>query len=252
MPKAAGCTSRPRDIDTADLLEGVSVRFGARVRASGRTLVVDPCPPAHVTADLRRIEQALGNLVENALRYGDGRIHLGAAAHDDTIALFVRDEGPGFPPEFVDQAFERFTRADHARSRGGAGLGLSIVEAIARAHGGEAHAANDPRRRREGLDRAAAPRWRRSAGRGGIPTGGRRRDVKRGRRDPIGSSAARRVACVRSLGSVAPTGRKSWPAPPRVSSSAASLVDLALRVEGRDRAMAVSAPFMMPASLVRE
>ena len=60
------------------------------------------------------------------------------------IALHVRDEGPGFPPEFIAEAFERFTRADHARSRGGTGLGLSIVQAIARAHGGEARAANDP------------------------------------------------------------------------------------------------------------
>ena len=97
-----------------------------------------------MTADPHRVEQALGNLVENALRHGNGTIHLGATARDDTIALYVRDEGPGFPPEFVAEAFERFTRADQARSRGGAGLGLSIVQAIARAHGGEARAANDP------------------------------------------------------------------------------------------------------------
>jgi two-component system OmpR family sensor kinase len=120
------------------------VRFNARVRASGRTLVVDQSAPAHVTADPRRVEQALGNLVENALRHGDGRIHLGTTADDGTIALFVRDEGPGFPPEFVADAFERFTRADQARPRGGAGLGLSIVQAIARAHGGDARADNDP------------------------------------------------------------------------------------------------------------
>jgi signal transduction histidine kinase len=130
------------DIDT--LLDGVSTRFRSRVRASGRNLVVDRGQSVQVTADPHRVEQALGNLVENALRYGDGDIHLGATAADDTIALFVRDEGPGFPPEFVAQAFERFTRADHARSRGGAGLGLSIVQAIAHAHGGEARAANDP------------------------------------------------------------------------------------------------------------
>jgi signal transduction histidine kinase len=54
--------------------------------------------------------------------------------------LTVADGGAGFPDGFVEQAFERFTRADSARSRGGAGLGLSIVRAIARAHGGDAAA----------------------------------------------------------------------------------------------------------------
>jgi signal transduction histidine kinase len=132
------------DIDTAELLDGVSMRFAARVRSSGRMIVVDPGPTAHMTADSRRVEQALGNLVENALRHGNGTIHLGTRAHDHTIELFVRDEGPGFPPEFIAEAFDRFTRADQARSRGGAGLGLSIVQAIARAHGGEASASNDP------------------------------------------------------------------------------------------------------------
>jgi signal transduction histidine kinase len=57
----------------------------------------------------------------------------------------VRDEGPGFPPAFLPRAFERFTRADEARARGGTGLGLAIAAAIAAAHGGTAHAANGER-----------------------------------------------------------------------------------------------------------
>jgi len=56
----------------------------------------------------------------------------------------VRDDGPGFPPDFLDTAFERFTRADPARGRGGTGLGLAIVDVIARAHGGAAGARNRP------------------------------------------------------------------------------------------------------------
>jgi signal transduction histidine kinase len=133
-------------VDVAQLLDAVSVRFGSRVRASGRTLVVDVDGVAKttLTADRRRLEQALDNLVENALRHGKGAIHLQTTAHDGTIELHVRDEGPGFPPEFIAEAFERFTRADHARARGGSGLGLSIVQMIARAHGGEARATNDP------------------------------------------------------------------------------------------------------------
>ena len=54
----------------------------------------------------------------------------------------MADAGPGFPPDFVPRAFDRFSRADEARSPGGAGLGLAIVEAIARAHGGEAQLAS--------------------------------------------------------------------------------------------------------------
>ncbi len=56
------------------------------------------------------------------------------------VELHVTDDGPGFAPDFLPHAFERFTRGDHARARGGAGLGLAIVEAIARGHGGSVHA----------------------------------------------------------------------------------------------------------------
>jgi len=131
-------------VDTAELLDGVSVRFASRVRAGGRELVVEDAARIRLTADARRLEQALDNLVENALRHGTGAIRLGAGAHDGTVELHVRDEGPGFPPDFIATAFERFTRADHARSRGGSGLGLSIVQTIVRAHGGRARALNDP------------------------------------------------------------------------------------------------------------
>jgi signal transduction histidine kinase len=130
-------------VDVSALLEGVQTRFAARVQASGRSLDVEDAAGAGVTADPRRLEQALDNLVENALRHGEGAIHLGAVLRGSAIELHVRDEGPGFPPEFIAEAFERFTRADHARARGGAGLGLSIVQMIARAHGGEASVLNE-------------------------------------------------------------------------------------------------------------
>ncbi|MEA2191391.1 MAG: hypothetical protein QOI73_1512 [Solirubrobacteraceae bacterium] len=132
------------EVETGELFEAVRVRFESRVRASGRELVVDGEPSALLTADRRRLEQALDNLVENALRHGAGTIFLGTSAiGDGTVELHVRDEGSGFPPEFVERAFERFARADHARTRSGAGLGLSIVQLIARSHGGEARAGND-------------------------------------------------------------------------------------------------------------
>ena len=95
-----------------------------------------------VDADPHRLEQALTNMVENALRYSSGRVAMSAAMQNGSVELHVRDEGPGFPDGFLPHAFERFTRADSARSRGGTGLGLSIVQAIAEAHGGCVGAAN--------------------------------------------------------------------------------------------------------------
>lgn len=89
-----------------------------------------------------RLEHALGNLIDNALRYGADTIEVQAECSGETVLLHVSDDGPGFPPEFLETAFERFTRADRARTAGGVGLGLSIVRSIARAHGGEAHLAN--------------------------------------------------------------------------------------------------------------
>jgi signal transduction histidine kinase len=83
-----------------------------------------------------RLEQAVGNMVDNALRHGGRSIALVAEERDDGVKVQVHDDGPGFPAGFVGSAFERFTRADHARGRGGAGLGLAIVAAIAAAHGG--------------------------------------------------------------------------------------------------------------------
>jgi two-component system OmpR family sensor kinase len=83
-------------------------------------------------------------MVDNALRHGGARVEVAAEPAGDHVELHVRDDGPGFPPDFVASAFERFTRADTARSRGGTGLGLAIVELIAQAHGGAAGARNRP------------------------------------------------------------------------------------------------------------
>ena len=82
--------------------------------------------------------QALGNLVDNALRHGAGEIVLRARRAGAGVELEVSDEGAGFAPGFAERAFERFARGDVARTSEGAGLGLSIVRAIAEAHGGRA------------------------------------------------------------------------------------------------------------------
>jgi heavy metal sensor kinase len=129
---------RPAEIDVGELFGAVGQRFAVRSEQAGRPLRLAAPDGLSVLADRLRLEQALGNMVDNALRYGEGEVRLSARESDGAIELHVEDQGSGFPPEFVARAFERFTRADQARSRGGAGLGLSIVSAIAQAHGGRA------------------------------------------------------------------------------------------------------------------
>jgi two-component system, OmpR family, sensor kinase len=124
------------------LLETVAGRFAARADEAGVALQVDAPETLSALGDRPRLEQALGNLVDNALRYGAGRVRLEAFADDGSVVLRVSDEGTGFAPDVLPRAFERFSRADGARSRGAAGLGLAIVEAITRAHGGTASVAN--------------------------------------------------------------------------------------------------------------
>lgn len=134
---------RTETLEASALLSSVARRFEWRAHEAGRLLSAADAPGLQLPGDRIRLEQALGNLVENALRYGAGEVRLSASAADGIVELHVTDDGAGFPPEFLERAFERFTRPDVARARGGAGLGLSIVRVIAEAHGGTAHAANE-------------------------------------------------------------------------------------------------------------
>ena len=134
---------RPEPLDAGELLHTTARRFEARASEAGRELRVEPTNGLALHADRMRAEQALANLVDNALRHGDGAVELAAEAAQGGVRLHVRDRGPGLDSSLDGRAFERFTRGDRARSRGGTGLGLAIVEAIARSHGGRA--GGDPR-----------------------------------------------------------------------------------------------------------
>ena len=130
------------DIDVGRLFQSIQSRFEWRAEETGRSMRSEARPGLVVRGDGLRLEQALGNLVDNALRYGAGEIRMTGQDAEGVVELHVIDRGDGFPPEFLERAFERFSRADQARPGGGAGLGLSIVRSIAEAHGGSAHAAN--------------------------------------------------------------------------------------------------------------
>jgi signal transduction histidine kinase len=138
-----GLPIRTERIAADDLLSEVAERFAGRAHEEGRDVSVRHVS-SDVDVDLVRIQQALTNLVENALAYGSGAVDLYAVERDDLVELHVADDGPGFPEPFLPRAFDRFSRADEARNTGGSGLGLSIVALIAQAHGGSAGAANRP------------------------------------------------------------------------------------------------------------
>jgi signal transduction histidine kinase len=122
-------------VAASDLLADAATRFANRASSLGRDLQVEPSD-LHIDADPLRAGQALVNLVDNALTHGAGAVDLSAEERDGLVELHVRDAGSGLPDEFRARAFDRFSRADEARSRGGSGLGLSIVELVAVAHGG--------------------------------------------------------------------------------------------------------------------
>ena len=89
-----------------------------------------------VHADPMWLERAVANLVGNGLKHGEGRVTVRAAEVPDGVAVEVVDEGPGIPAELGERAFDRFARADEARTSRGNGLGLAITAAVARRHGG--------------------------------------------------------------------------------------------------------------------
>jgi heavy metal sensor kinase len=133
-----GLPIRRRPLAVADLFERMSRRFAARLDEHGRAIVTADAAGLVVDADADRLEQALGNLIDNAIQHGAGTITLSARVRGDKAELHVQDEGVGFPAAFAARAFDRFSRPDDGRTGGGAGLGLAIVELIAHAHGATA------------------------------------------------------------------------------------------------------------------
>jgi two-component system OmpR family sensor kinase len=134
-------------VTVEELLAELGARFSPVFDRAGRPLEVDGDQmPAgtSVRADPDRIEQAVANLIDNTLRYGAGSTTLGARANGGTVEIHVTDGGPGFGEQFLPHAFDRFSRGDPARRRGGVGLGLAIVRTIAQAHGGDAGAGDLP------------------------------------------------------------------------------------------------------------
>jgi signal transduction histidine kinase len=135
----AGDRKDARPVDVAVLATG-EVR---RTVDSRVPVVVSAPAPCFVMGDTEGLRRVLRNLIENALRYAKSKVEVGVTTDGSDVLLTVTDDGPGIPEADRERAFGRFVRLDEARSReddglSGAGLGLAIVRATARAHGGHA------------------------------------------------------------------------------------------------------------------
>jgi two-component system, OmpR family, sensor kinase len=138
---------RPLEQESVDLsrllVEAVS---DARVVSPDHRWKLDlPEDSIEVTGDAQRLHQVVTNLLTNARKYTPAGTTITVSARPDGFT--VHDDGPGFPTDLAEHAFERFARGDVARSRGregGAGLGLSLVQAIVAAHGGSVHLSTCP------------------------------------------------------------------------------------------------------------
>ncbi len=134
-------------VSLAPLVQKVLADF--KVRADAKEVkLVGETPDVRVQADPDRLEQVLGNLVDNAIKYGRtaGTVTISARPlNSREIEVRVKDDGPGIPADALGRVFERFYRVDKSRSReqGGTGLGLAIVKHIIQSHGGRAWVESD-------------------------------------------------------------------------------------------------------------
>lgn len=129
-------------VDVRSLVASAISRGQVANRGRGiNVTAIDAPEPVRIRCDRRQIESALGNLVENAVKYSHdaGVVQVRTRLDEHAIELMVADQGVGIPARDLDRIFERFYRVDKARSRetGGSGLGLAIVRHVANNHGGQ-------------------------------------------------------------------------------------------------------------------
>jgi signal transduction histidine kinase len=135
---------RPEPVE----IEALTAELHAKLAAiAPRVWRVESIGKGVIVADRQRLTQAVVQLAENATKHTDtgAIVVLGTLVADGEARIWVRDTGAGIPPEDQARIFSRFSRGSAGRRTEGAGLGLSIVAAIARAHGGRVELSSPPR-----------------------------------------------------------------------------------------------------------
>ena len=130
-----------RRVDLNPIVTDVFASLSSQASDRGIILENDVPENAFVRADAMRLDQMLTNLIDNAVKFNreNGRVSVGLTERDSRQVISVTDEGEGITPDQLARIFERFYRADRARTSGvgGTGLGLAIVKHLAKLHGGE-------------------------------------------------------------------------------------------------------------------
>ncbi|MET3896708.1 signal transduction histidine kinase [Devosia sp. UYZn731] len=130
------------DVDVSAVVADVAELYGPVAEDEGITIETAITPDVHLHGNRELIGQAMVNLLENAVKYAKplagpaGRITVGLRQADGRVIIEVADNGPGIPPEDRKRVIERFVRLDVSRTETGSGLGLSLVDAVTRLHGG--------------------------------------------------------------------------------------------------------------------
>ena len=130
------------DVDVSAVVADVAELYGPVAEDEGITIETAITPDVHLHANRELIGQAMVNLLENAVKYAKplagptGRIMVGLRQANGRVIIEVADNGPGIPVEDRKRVLERFVRLDMSRTEAGSGLGLSLVDAVTRLHGG--------------------------------------------------------------------------------------------------------------------
>ncbi|WP_082609613.1 HAMP domain-containing sensor histidine kinase [Bosea sp. Root381] len=130
-------------LDLSEIVSGMAELYEPLAEEAGLSLVTAVAPGLRVEGNRELIGQALANLIDNALKYGQpaaggqGEVRVSANARDGEIELSVADNGPGIPEQDRGRVLDRFVRLDASRSKPGFGLGLSLAAGVVRLHGGQ-------------------------------------------------------------------------------------------------------------------
>jgi signal transduction histidine kinase len=127
------------DVDLAAIAADAVETYEPAAEEKGLLLALDAPGPVRLRGEPHLLAQALAHLLDNAVKYvpSPGRVAVRVAADGTRARLEVADDGPGLPEAFRARAFERFSRVEASRTTPGSGLGLSLVRAVARLHGGD-------------------------------------------------------------------------------------------------------------------